>query len=296
VGEVAPPAGFASAKKSGAQKVTSSFVDTLPAVMEEEHSAGTVTYAVEVLNTAERGVGLSNRVRVPLLPTLPPFGNFSAQVMAQGATISWKCNEHPGKSGSATKYLLRIYRHREGAAGETKIAESKIADIDVTSCALGSPSAGSGQNSNPTTSYLDQTFEWEKTYFYRAAVVSVVETAGRPPIEVEGDDSPEVKVFAHDVFPPSVPTGLQAVYSGPGQQPFIDLIWASVADADLEGYNVYRREEGAKALKLNSEVVKSPAYRDAQVDAGKTYFYSVSAVDVRGNESGRSEEGSERVP
>ena len=30
--------------------------------------------------------------------------------------------------------------------------------------------------------------------------------------------------------------------------------------------------------------------------AGKTYFYSVSAVDERGNESGRSEEASESVP
>jgi len=32
------------------------------------------------------------------------------------------------------------------------------------------------------------------------------------------------------------------------------------------------------------------------VDAGKTYFYSVSSVDQRGNESARSDEASERVP
>ena len=113
---------------------------------------------------------------------------------------------------------------------------------------------------------------------------------------MEGDDTPEVKVFAHDIFPPAVPAGLQAVFSGPGQQAFIDLIWAPVADADLEGYNLYRHEEGAAAVKLNSEPVKTPAYRDAQVMAGKTYFYSVSAVDQRGNESARSEEASERVP
>jgi len=69
-----------------------------------------------------------------------------------------------------------------------------------------------------------------------------------------------------------------------------------VTDADLGGYEVYRREEGTAAVKLNSEAVKTPAFRDLQVKAGKTYFYSVSAVDLRGNESARSEEASERVP
>jgi fibronectin type 3 domain-containing protein len=42
--------------------------------------------------------------------------------------------------------------------------------------------------------------------------------------------------------------------------------------------------------------VKTPAFRDTKVEGGKTYFYSVSAVDARGNESGRSEEASETVP
>ncbi len=106
-----------------------------------------------------------------------------------------------------------------------------------------------------------------------------------------------MRVVAHDVFPPYVPGGLQAAYSGEGQKPFIDLIWAPVTNADLAGYNVYR--VGSKRVpqsKLNSEPVKSPSYRDNAVASGKTYTYSVSAVDVRGNESQRSEETSESVP
>jgi len=47
---------------------------------------------------------------------------------------------------------------------------------------------------------------------------------------------------------------------------------------------------------MNAELVKTPAYRDVQVAAGKKYFYAVSAVDVRGNESAQSEEASESVP
>jgi fibronectin type 3 domain-containing protein len=93
-----------------------------------------------------------------------------------------------------------------------------------------------------------------------------------------------------------VPSGLQAVFSGPGQQAFIDLIWAPVTDADLAGYNVYRHEPGSTPEKLNSDLVKAPAYRDMKVVKGRTYIYSVSAVDVRGNESARSEEASESVP
>jgi len=123
--------------------------------------------------------------------------------------------------------------------------------------------------------------------------------------QIEGDDTPPVRVVAHDVFPPSVPSGLQAAYSGEGQKPFIDLIWAPVTNADLAGYNVFRSErpsdEAGAALaepmvKLNSDLVKSPSYRDSAVASGKTYTYSVSAVDVRGNESRHSETTSEPVP
>jgi hypothetical protein len=303
VGEVAPPADFAATNKSpSAKKLTASFTDTLPSAMEQANPTGFATYAVEALNAAGRGAGISNQARVALVPTLPPFGRFAAQPTAQGVLISWQCPATPGRR-TGGKYLFRIYRHPELSASATRIAE-----IDATECAAGpgglvtlpgqASGAGSGskEQDKMVTSFLDQTFEWENIYFYRGVVVSVVEAAGKPAVEVEGDDTPEVKVWAHDVFPPAVPAGLQAVFPGPGQKPFIDLVWAPVTDADLDGYNVYRHEEGGAAVKLNSELVKVPAFRDAQVVSGKTYFYSVSAVDLRGNESGRSEEASESVP
>jgi hypothetical protein len=303
IGEVAPPADFAVANsKSSTKKPAASFTDTLPSAMEAANPTGSATYVVEVLNAAGRGAGISNLAHVTLVPTLPPFSGFVAQATPPGVLISWQC---PPTSATRTgvKYLFRIYRRPESGAGPSRIAE-----IDATECAAGpsglvplsgqTSGAGTsapGEEKNPS-SFLDQTFEWEKTYFYRGAVVSVVEAAGKPAVSVEGDDTPEVKVFAHDVFPPGVPSGLQAVFSGPGQQPFIDLIWVPVADSDLDGYNVYRREEGGTPAKLSSEPVKMPAFRDAQVVSGKNYFYSVSAVDLRGNESARSEETSESVP
>jgi fibronectin type 3 domain-containing protein len=116
------------------------------------------------------------------------------------------------------------------------------------------------------------------------------------PLEVEGDSSPQVSVVAHDVFPPATPTGLQAVFSGPGQKPFVDLTWAPNLESDLAGYNVYRHEAGTAPVKVNLDVVKTPSFRDDHVEAGHEYFYSISSVDRQGNESERSEETSEKVP
>ncbi|HEY1660238.1 MAG TPA: hypothetical protein VGG14_17935 [Candidatus Sulfotelmatobacter sp.] len=289
VGTAAPPADFESTIRSG-KKLAASFVDTLPLPLEREHPRDSATYAVEVLNQAGRGAGLSNEVRVPLVPTLPPFAAFAAQVTARGVLISWKCSAESGTNG--VQYLFRIYRQPDQAS------PSKLADVPVTDCVEGrgeqqAASSGESEASNLQSSYLDQTFEWEKTYSYRATVVSVIETAGKPSVEVEGTDTPEVKVFAHDVFPPAVPAGLQAVFSGPGQARFIDLIWTPVSDADLAGYNVYRHEAGQPPIKLNQDLVRTPAFRDLKVTPGKIYFYSVSAVDERGNESAKSEEASE---
>ena len=301
IGDVAPPADFAVTNKTSMKKLTASFTDTLPSAMERTNPAGFATYAVEVLNAAGRGAGISNQARVPLVPTLPPFSGFTAQITGQGVLISWQCPPLGGRR-TGVKYLFRIYRRPESGGSATRIAE-----LDVTECAAGpgglvmlsgqaSGGASAAEDGKNPNSFLDQTFEWENTYFYRGVVVSVVEVAGKPAVEVEGDDTPEVKVWAHDVFPPAVPSGLQAVFSGPGQEPFIDLIWAPVTDADLDGYNVYRHEEGGTAVKLNTGPVKVPAFRDLRVVSGKTYFYSVSAADSRGNESGWSEEASERVP
>ena len=144
------------------------------------------------------------------------------------------------------------------------------------------------------STYLDQTFEWEKKFDYR--IVVVTQSADKSQTLVEGLDSPAISVFAHDVFPPAEPRDLQAVFSGPGQQPFIDLAWAPNMEPDLAGYNIFRHEEGGPLVKLNSQLVTAPSFRDANVAPGKTYLYSVSAVDTRGNESPRSTEARESVP
>ena len=157
---------------------------------------------------------------------------------------------------------------------------------------------------------LDRSVEWEKTYRYKVTMVTVVPRPGQDAIEVEGDDSPAVELLAHDAFPPAVPQNVQAVFAGAPQN-FIDLTWTPASDADLAGYNIYRRDpvaphrraasagdpgEYGPPHQLNAELVKAPAFRDAQIESGRRYLYSVSAVDLRGNESAKSQEAEEAVP
>jgi len=98
-------------------------------------------------------------------------------------------------------------------------------------------------------SLTDSNIEWQNTYEYRAETVTVITEENKPKLEIEGDDTPEIKILANDIFPPAVPTGLQAVSSGPGQKLFVDLVWAPVSDMDLDGYNLYRHEDGTPAIK-----------------------------------------------
>ena len=67
-------------------------------------------------------------------------------------------------------------------------------------------------------------------------------------------------------------------------------------ESDLAGYNIFRWLKGGQPQKLNTQLVQVASFRDENVEAGKTYFYVVSAVDLRGNESPRSAEAHETVP
>jgi len=273
VGEAPPET---AVRRSPQQRISGSYVDLLTSAIEDDNPASFLAYAIEVLNADGRGAGLSNQVRVSRARTQPPPTDLNARVTAQGIVLDWTSDALPA-TPTALRYRYRIFR-REGGSQQMML--------------VGDLPAESGRH----LSLTDSNIEWQKTYEYHTEAVTLIAQEGKPDLQVEGDDSPEVKVFADDVFSPAVPSGLQAVFSGPGQQPFIDLVWAPDTDADLDGYNVYRHEEGAEPVKLNTEPVRTPAYRDSNIAAGKRYVYSVSAVDVRGNESARSEEAGENVP
>jgi hypothetical protein len=269
---------------SSSTAVTQTFSDKLPSDWLGRNPPDDVIYAVEVLNRNGRGAGISNLVHVPAVSTLPAPNDLSATLSGDGVSLTWtgegesqQVRDDSSTQSSRVQHRYRIYR-REEASGKDAIA----GEVDVSE-------AGPAH-------FTDSGFEWEKTYLYRITAVSI---AKRPEgeVQVEGEDSAAVRIVTHDIFPPAMPAGLQAAYSGEGQKPFIDLIWAPVTTADLAGYNIYRSEgNSATMVKLNSDLVKSPSYRDSTVESGKTYTYALSSVDARGNESQKSESANEAVP
>jgi len=286
-----PPPPSPPLKNAPPMKITATYIDSGP-LPPASGAASEATYAVEVLNENGRSGGLSNLVRVPVFPAVPPPANFNATVTAAGVRISWQCEAV--KAIDDVQYKLRIYRRsNDGQAGNDQAGASQTGVSQANSAQAFMRIDEADFSDCSKAELLDQTFEWEKTYAYRAHVVTVISQPGKPAIEIEGDDTPIVEVVARDVFPPGIPTGLQAVASGVGQAPFVDLIWAPVTDGDIAGYNLYRHQEGEAPVKINADLVKIPAFRDTTVVPGKKYFYSVSAVDLRGNESAPSEETSE---
>jgi hypothetical protein len=280
VGEVSPtqfpviiPVKKKHQPKEKPPKVEANYTDHLPSELHQQDPLAVVTYAVSVFNSHNRTAGLSNRVQVPAIPALRPPANFHAQVTSEGVVLSWSALATPPETSDLT-YLIRIYRRPEGGKADAVAAEVPI----------------------DSTTFTDHGFEWEKNYEYRATTVTLIPQPGKGETSLEGDDTTAAKVIAHDIFPPAVPSGLQAIATGVGQQPGIDLVWSPDTEADLAGYNVYRHESGGTPVKINRDLVKIPSFRDTGVISGRTFFYSISAVDVRGNESARCEEAHETLP
>ena len=188
-------------------KVEASYTDILSAELQKQDPTAEITYAVSVQNESGRSAGLSNQVQVPSAPTLPPPDHFRAEVKSDGVLLSWDC---PAGRGSLDAIDVQS-AHLSPRAGKADGDQSQRRQPCRTVRGL--------QPVSRSPEFLDQTFEWEKHYDYRATVVTVVAEPGKPEVEVEGDDTPSVAVFAHDIFPPAVPTGLQAVFSGVGQAP-----------------------------------------------------------------------------
>jgi hypothetical protein len=273
VATVANPKLEEKTKNNNPPTVRMGYTDTLPTELGEANPAGFVRYAVEIMNTRDRSAGLSNQVLIPVAPTLAPPENLAAKVEADGVLLSWT-----GSTVTAPpKGLTYRYRIQRSPAGTNSYIA--VADVDTESEGF----------------YLDKTFAWETKYDYRITPVTLVHSQGVN-MSVEGDDSKPAATFTRDVYPPSDPTGLQAVFSSVGQKPFVDLTWAPNMESDLAGYNVFRMVDGGPLVKLNQQLVPVPSFRDESVVPGKRYTYAVSAVDLRGNESPRSSEATETVP
>lgn len=129
------------------------------------------------------------------------------------------------------------------------------------------------------TQFAEPSFQFGKTYYFQVCAVT-----GATGARAESAPSPTAEVTPKDVFPPAVPQQVTAIYTAGA----VDLLWNANTDADLAGYNVYRKIQGGAYARVNPKLLATPIYHDTSVERGKTYVYAVTAVDLAGNESAKS--------
>jgi hypothetical protein len=135
--------------------------------------------------------------------------------------------------------------------------------------------------------YDDKDFDYGKVYTY---VIRASATVTSPFLESE--DSEEIEILPKDTFAPDPPKGLISVAG----QNVLSITWDSNTEDDVDGYRVWRREEGMAEFRLlTPDLIKENAYNDKSVEKGTTYVYFVTALDISGNESPRSETISDKI-
>ena len=143
------------------------------------------------------------------------------------------------------------------------------------------PDAAAGKDAG---GIIDTSVRDGDTYRYVAQRVETLTLSGQT-FEMRSALSPAADFTYRDVFPPQPPTGLLLIPGGGfGEPPSIDLSWDANFESDLLGFNIYR-SSGADFVKLNTDPVPVPSFRDVQVAPGQQYTYRVTGVDRRGNES-----------
>jgi len=244
-------------------------VDALRASDFEGHPNATAVYMVRTRVSAKRDSQNSNAVTLRLYPAAEPIDDLKADVTPSAVVLNWTPPQMTIAGPVTSIGPYRIYRaeiapEAAGAAAKTQPTLVKI-----------------GETAAPP--YSDAGAVFGTTYEY--SVRSIVQY---PEAAIESGDSNLVTITPKDTFPPAAPQGLVVVLvPAQGATPaHLELSWAISPETDIAGYNVYRSEDaGVQGTRQNTELLIAPAFRDMNVQPGRRYFYSVTAVDRSGNES-----------
>jgi hypothetical protein len=135
--------------------------------------------------------------------------------------------------------------------------------------------------------YSDKDFRFGEVYHY---MVRASCTKSSP--FWESADSETTEILTEDIFAPGPPSGLISVAG----EDFISLSWNINKEKDLLGYNVWRKEEDqAEYILLTPQSIQANVYNDYAVEKNKRYHYAITAQDIRGNESEKSEIVAEEI-
>ena len=254
------------------------WTDTLPSDFTHGEPRS-LRYSVELLNPAGRSAGLSAPAFTAAGQGPNPVLGLHAEGSRLGILLRWDPSDRfPGD----------IVLKRQDLSPGAKIATKSQSPESIQLTTPQQTSTGPAP-----TSLLDTSAKPEISYRYTATRRVLLELAHHS-IELRSAPSDAVELTLQTTYPPLSPTGLTAAAFVSTEAPHafaVDLIWQPVDDAGLitplAGYNLYRTSLGttAKPSRLNSAPLTLPAFHDTTALPNSRYRYSVTAVDVKGNES-----------
>lgn len=225
---------------------------------EEDFNRLVLTFSLRVRDGKNRVSAFCGPISLELLsPPLPPE-KVAAEVFEDHIRIYWEDPIDTRQEAAASRPGgYNLYR-----------SEDEMPAQQLNSALIKKPE------------YLDKSFSFGRTYRY--FVRTVLESAPG----VESEDSRPITILARDAFPPAPPRGL-SVIGGPG---FIALSWEASNEPDLGGYRVWRRIAGrGEFIPIASLTASESAFQDSEVEKKRRYEYAITAFDIAGNESRKSE-------
>jgi fibronectin type 3 domain-containing protein len=231
-------------------------------------------YAVRFVNSAGQSAAFSNFLLIePAAKVAQPPTNVTEEESETAITIAWEAPK-ANIDGSTPVNVLgyNIYR---SVASQPEVSQKPLSQDPIA-----------------TTKFQDRAFKFGQKYTYVVRTVSLG-TEGKP---VESLNSNSVDVAPVDIYPPSAPGQISPAAS-PGR---ISLFWPANPEPDVAGYTIYRSTDPNlpknKWTKLTPTLYARTTFADENVEAGKTYYYYITATDTAGNVSPPSEVVSETVP
>ena len=234
-----------------------------------QHQGSVLLFAVVTFTRGFRGrrrrSNPSNVVNTALLDVTQPVSNLEARTSQTALRLTW---------GKPTETLAGLQ-------------PAHVSGYRVYQSSTGKPDSFQLLGTAASNQFEDTNFQFGRQYFFRVSAVTTLNG-----VTAESEPSAPLGVMPRDVFPPPVPTGLTAVNAAGA----VDLLWNATSAPDLAGYNVYRSTDGGPFERINKQLAPTPIFHDPTVAAGNRYQYAVTAVDLTGNESGKSQPASITTP
>jgi len=245
-----------------------------------------LAYRIRMLNPQVHSAGFSRATIVPSGSAPPPVTALRATATREGGRIEWQ-PQSPAALIELDRTLVSVPAKKTGPKkSSVSLPDDQPVEVRLRTTKGETPSSDPGGT-------LDRTAIRGQQYEYRAQRIRIVELSGQR-FELRGAVSPAVPLVMTDTFPPAAPTGLATIPGTQGKTPTIDLSWQPDTEADVAGYNVYRREGSSGGFRrINDKPVFGPAFSDLTITQGTIYAYRVTAVDGTGNESPPSAEATE---